>query len=44
MGKVTCMCRCQYFMYNALDDIGEIIQQKRPRKKSPSVQGPPVEH
>ena len=36
--------RRQYFMYNALDDIGEIIQQKRPRKKSPSVQGPPVEH
>ena len=36
--------RCQYFMYNALDDIGEIIQQKRPRKKSPSVQGHPVEH
>ena len=37
-------CRCQYFMYNALDDIGEIIQQKQPRKKSPSVQGHPVEH
>ena len=36
--------RRQYFMYNALDDIGEIIQQKRPRKKSPSVQGHPVEH
>ena len=36
--------RPQYFMYNALDDIGEIIHQKRPRKKSPSVQGPPVEH
>ena len=36
--------RCQYFMYNTLDDIGEIIQQKRPCKKSPSVQGPPVEH
>ena len=36
--------RRQYFMYNALDDIGEITQQKRPRKKSPSVQGPPVEH
>ena len=36
--------RCQYFMYNVLDDIGEIIQHKRPRKKSPSVQGPPVEH
>ena len=36
--------RCQYFMYNTLDDIGEIIQQKRLHKKSPSVQGPPVEH
>ena len=36
--------RHQYFMYNALDDIGEIIQQKQPRKKSPSVQGHPVEH
>ena len=36
--------RHQYFMYNALDDIGEERQQKRPRKKSPSVQGPPVEH
>ena len=31
------------FMYNALDDIGETTPQKRPRKKSPSVQGPPVE-
>ena len=37
-------CRRQYFMYNTLDDIGEIIQQKRPRNKSPSVQGPPVGH
>ena len=36
--------RCQYFMYNTLDDIGEIIHQKRPRKKSPSVQGLPDEH
>ena len=36
--------RCQYFMYNALDDIGEVRQQKRPHKKSPSVQGSPVEH
>ena len=36
--------RCQYFMYNILDDIGEVRQQKRPCKKSPSVQGPPVEH
>ena len=36
--------RHHYFMYNALDDIGETTPQKRPRKKSPSVQGPPVEH
>ena len=35
--------RC-YFMYNALDDIGETTQYKRPRNNSPSVQGPPVEH
>ena len=34
----------RYFMYNTLDDIGETTQQKRPRKNSPSVQGPPVEH
>ena len=32
------------FMYNALDDIGETTQYKRPRNNSPSVQGPPVEH
>ena len=37
-------CRHHYFMYNALDDIGEITQQKRPHNNSPSVQGPPVEH
>ena len=36
--------RRRYFMYNALDDIGEITQYKRPRNTSPSVQGPPVEH
>ena len=36
--------RHQYFMYNTLDDIGEITQQKRPRRKSTSVQGHPVEH
>ena len=36
--------RHHYFMYNALDDIGEITQQKQPRNNSPSVQGPPVEH
>ena len=36
--------RRRYFMYNALDDIGENTQYKRPRINSPSVQGPPVEH
>ena len=36
--------RRPYLMYNALDDIGEITQYKRPRNNSPSVQGPPVEH
>ena len=36
--------RHHYFMYNALDDIGETTRQKRPRNNSPSVQGPPVEH
>ena len=36
--------RRHYFMYNALDDIGEITQHKRRRNNSPSVQGPPVEH
>ena len=36
--------RHHYFMYNALDDIGEITQFKRRRNNSPSVQGPPVEH
>ena len=36
--------RRQYFMYNTLDDIGETTQQKQPHNKSPSVQGPPVEH
>ena len=35
--------RCRYFMYNALDDIGETTQQKQPHNNSPSVQGPPVE-
>ena len=30
--------RCHYFMYNALDDIGETTHQKRPRNNSPSVQ------
>ena len=36
--------RRRYFMYNALDDIGETTQYKRRRNNSPSVQGPPVEH
>ena len=36
--------RHHYFMYNTLDDIGEITQYKRRRNNSPSVQGPPVEH
>ena len=36
--------RCHYFMYNTLDDIGEITQYKRRRNNSPSVQEPPVEH
>ena len=36
--------RHQYFMRNALDDIGEITQYKQCRNNSPSVQGPPVEH
>ena len=35
--------RC-YYMYNALDAIGETTKQKRPRANSPIVQGPPVEH
>ena len=33
-----------YFMYNALDDIGETTIYKRQRNNSPSVQGPPLEH
>ena len=37
-------CRRHYLMYNALDDIGEITQYKRPQNNSPSVQGPPVKH
>ena len=36
--------RRHYFMYNALDDIGEETQYKRRRNNSPRVQGPPVEH
>ena len=36
--------RHHYYMYNTLDDIGEITHYKRRRNNSPSVQGPPVEH
>ena len=36
--------RRRYFMYNTLDDIGEITRYKRPRNNSPSVQGFPDEH
>ena len=36
--------RHHYFMYNQLEDIGEITQYKRRRKNSPSAQGLPVEH
>ena len=36
--------RHRYFMYNALDDIRENTQYKRPRNNSPSVQGPPDKH
>ena len=36
--------RRRYFMYNALDDIGEVTQYKRRRSNSPNGQGPPDEH
>ena len=36
--------RRHYFMYNTLDDIGEITHYKRRRSNPPSVQEPPVEH
>ena len=36
--------RHQYFMYNALDEIEETIQQKRCRYKHFDAQGPPAEH
>ena len=36
--------RHHYFMYNQLDDIGEITQYKRRRNNSPSAQGLPVKH
>ena len=35
--------RRHYFVYNALDNIGEITQHKQRCNNSPSVQGPPVE-
>ena len=39
------LCRRRYyFMYNALDDIGEETHYKRRRNNSPRVQGHPVEH
>ena len=37
-------CRQYYYMYNALDDIGEVTQYKQPCKNSPCVQGPPAEY
>ena len=37
-------CRRQYFMYNALDEIEETIQQKRRRYKHFDAQGPPAEN
>ena len=36
--------RRYYYMYNALDDIGEVTQYKQPCKNSPGVQGPPAEY
>ena len=36
--------RRYYFMYNALDDIGEVTRHKRPCNNSPSVLGLPTEH
>ena len=36
--------RRHYFMYNTLDDIGEITHYKRRRNNPPSVQESPVEH
>ena len=36
--------RRHYFMYNQLDDVGEVTQYKRRRNNSPSAQGLPVEH
>ena len=36
--------RRQYFVYNALDEFEESVQQKRRRYKHFNVQGPPAEH
>ena len=36
--------RRRYFMYNALDDIGETTQYKRRCNNSPLLQGPPAKH
>ena len=36
--------RRHYFMYNQLDDAGEVTQYKRRRNNSSSAQGLPVEH
>ena len=36
--------RRYYYMYNTLDDIGEVTQYKQPSKNSPCVQGPPAEY
>ena len=36
--------RRHYFMYNTLDDIGEITHYKRRCNNPPSVQEPPVKH
>ena len=37
-------CRCQYYMYNALDSIEETCREKRKHENFPCVQGPPVKH
>ena len=36
--------RCRYYMYNALDSIGETSREKWQCANSPLVQGPPVKH
>ena len=37
-------CRCQYYMYNALDSIEETSREKWRHENSPLVQSPPVKH